>query len=287
MMRSIGGLLSALTHLQVLMACSAVAFVDAAALMVSGRHAGTAWLLASGLGTLGLYLLDGVRSADHEDAISQPLRAGCSRRHRGWITLFGLAVIMSAVVSTLFARPSITALAILCLMGFLGLAHVLPLVPWRGGWRTTKESRGVKPLSISAGWLIGALVIAAESCTADQATPWRSMIGFAMITGPLLLLDSIWLDRRDMRADLAFSRSSLSALMGSETFLVLRCILFLLALAGAPLLANGLPFLAWSWLGAACLLFVSPDRIRSEAARVWMAALWRFTGFVGVLVVFS
>jgi hypothetical protein len=203
------------------------------------------------------------------------------------ITLFGLAAIVSAGVSTIFARPSIPALIILFLTGLLGLAHVLPLLPWRGGWRTTKESRGVKPLAISAGWLIGALVIAAESCPVDQAASWWPMIGFAMITGPLLLLDSIWLDRRDMRADLAFSRSTLPALMGSDAFLVVRCVLFVLALTGVQLLAHGLWFLAWSWLGAACLLFVSPDRIRSEAARVWMAALWRFTGFVGVLLAFS
>ena len=67
MMRSIGGVLSALTHLQVLMACSAVAFVDSATLLVSGRHAGTAWLLASGLGTLGLYLLH-ARGLEHHAA---------------------------------------------------------------------------------------------------------------------------------------------------------------------------------------------------------------------------
>ena len=286
-MRSFPAILPAVTHLQIPMALSAVALVDSMTLLLAGRSAGSSWLFAAGFGTLGLYLLDGIRSSDHEDAISQQGRASLCRRHRGVIALFAFLALLTGGGFLLASGPSDMALCVLAFVALLGTTHVLPLIRWRGRWRTVKELPLIKPVAISFAWLLGGFVVATAMLPEGIGLPAAPAAGLTLMVGPLLLLDSIWLDRRDMRADAAFSRGTLSARLDPRTFLVLRLVLFLTPLAGIPLLPHGVPFLAWSWSGAACLVLLEPDRIRSETLQVLMAALWRFTGCLGLLFVFS
>ncbi len=68
-------------HGQLLMAASALCYVQLAALLLFDAWIPPSWGVAAFLGTLGIYLLDSVRSAEREDAISQPVRAALFRRH--------------------------------------------------------------------------------------------------------------------------------------------------------------------------------------------------------------
>ena len=286
-MRSFLAILRALTHLQVPMALSAVALVESMTLLLSGRSAGLSWLLAAAFGTLGLYLLDGIRSADHEDAISQEGRSALCRRHRGALALAAGIALAVGGGFVLASDPSVTAFCMLAIVALLGATHVLPLVRWRGDWCTVKELALIKPVVISFAWLLGGFVVAFAMLPPDTGASLSQVAGLVLIVGPLLLLDSVWLDRRDMQGDAVFSRGSFIARSAPRSFLLLRIVLFLVPIAGVPLLPHGATFLAWSWSGAVCLVFLPPDRIRSEALQVLLAALWRFTGLLGLLVVVS
>jgi hypothetical protein len=278
------GILSALAHLQIVMALSAVAYVQTAALLLTGRGAPSSWLLAALFGTLGIYLLDGVRSADREDSISQANRARLSRRFRGWLSALGLLSLLAAGVFVLRSEPSVRVLILLGLLGFVSLAHVLPLIPGRSGLVTTKDLGLVKPLVISLAWLIGGLLVSFESDPEEPLAASAGLAGFALMTFPLLVLDSFWLDRRDMQADARFDRGTFAGGLESDRFRSLCGVFFLLPLLGAPWLPGGWVMIGWYWLGAVWLVLLPPRRLHAEAVQVCLAALWRFTGLIGALV---
>ena len=181
------------------------------------------WLPAALFGTLGLYLIDSVRSANREDAISQPVRAAWFRRWRGFWIITSLLSLVLALVSVLLAAPSWEGWCMLVLLALLGGAYLLPLVPRRRGWSTLKSFSHAKPVTISLAWFGGGLLVAWESTdsTSTMVLFERSML-FGVSTLPLLLLDSIWLDRRDRVADLAFSQPTFSSLMPAGRFQCLR-----------------------------------------------------------------
>ena len=278
------GILSALAHLQIVMALSAVAYVQTATLLLTGRGASPSWLLAALLGTLGIYLLDGVRSADREDSISQTGRARLSRRFRGWLTSLGLLSLVAAGICVLSSQPSVRVLVLLGLLGLVGLAHVLPLIPGRSGLVTTKDLGLVKPLVISLAWLIGGLLVSFESAPDVPLAASAGLAGFSLITFPLLVLDSFWLDRRDMLADARFGRGTFAGRLESGRFRSLSGLLFLLPLLGAPWLSGGWVMIGWYWLGAVWLVLLPPRRLDGESIQVCLAALWRFTGLIGALI---
>jgi len=268
-------------HLQLVMAASAVAYVESACRIVLGRGAGVGWLCAAGFGTLGLYLLDGVRSADHEDAVSQPGRADICRRHRGVMSLSAIAALLVAGLGVWTSRPSVSGWLMLAGLAFLGLSHLLPILRRGGVWCTIKSLPLLKPLVISLAWLLGAFLVCHESVATGEAWSATRWSGFTVATLPLLLLDSIWLDHRDRLADVRFGRPSLFGSLAPGAFLRLRLLLF-----GLPVLSLLSPSVSFTWLslfllGAMGLVWWRPDRLRSEAARVWVAAGWRFTGLAG------
>jgi hypothetical protein len=274
--------LALLAHSQLVMALSAVCYVETAALVLTGRSASLPWLVAAGLGTLGIYLLDSVRSADREDGISQPVRAMIFHRVRGPAVLAGLLSLLIAGCCALIARPSFGAMVVLAILGLLGAAYLLPIVPSQQGLVTLKKYSRSKPFAISIAWLVGANVIGIESHAPGEALQWNMLVGFGLTTFPLLLLDSLWLDRRDMAADRAFRHPTLAAVLSSNWFFILRVVLFLLAFLGAPF--TGLLLVCGFQIGAVLLLMVEPARLGLEASRVWLASLWRLTGLVGALI---
>ena len=238
--------LSALAHLQIVMAFSAVAYVEAACLLLVGRGAPLGWLCAAFFGTLGVYLLDGVRSADREDAISQPRRAALSRRHRGGLSCLGVLALIGSCVLILREEPTLPVLFLLGTVGLLGLAHVLPLLPAGSKFTTTKDLILFKPLVVSTAWLLGALVVAGETGSLELA----AATGFGLVTLPLLLLDSIWLDRRDMHADVRFGGPTLAARLAPIAFRGWCLFLLLLTLLGSWWPTGGGATLWWFWGGA-------------------------------------
>ena len=105
-----------LAHSQIFMALSAVCYVSIAEVYLQRSLALNSWLLAAFFGTLGLYLLDSVRSAEREDAISQPERASCFRKHRAPAVISSLASLVLALVCIGLARPGWGAWCILFLL---------------------------------------------------------------------------------------------------------------------------------------------------------------------------
>ena len=173
----------------------------------------------------------------------------------------------------------------LLLLALLGGAYLLPLVPRRRGWSTLKSFSHAKPVTISLAWFVGALLVAWESTdSTSTAVLVGSSLLFALSTVPLLLLDSIWLDRRDRHADLAFSQPTVSSSMGGRRFQCLRILLWctpLLVLVLAPdLWITVLGFQA----GGFVLVVIEPDRIRSEAIQVIVASGWRFSGLAAGVI---
>ena len=274
---------ASITHLQLPMALSAVAMVESMTILIAGRSAGMVWLAASGLGTLGLYLVDGVSSSRHEDAVNQPLRAELCRRHRWWVLLVGMLSLLGASLLVALSSPSILTASLLGLVGLMGLTHVLPLIPRRGSWCTVKRLPFLKPFAISVAWLLGGLAVALHDLSPDAGVPWCRILGVTLVVAPLLLLDSIWLDRRDAPGDRMFSCSTIFARMSRRSFTVTRVVLFVCPAVGAWLMPGALIFTAASCAGASGLLLLTPDRVRSESMQVLMAAAWRFTGLVGLL----
>ena len=278
------GILSALAHLQIVMAVSAVAFVQTASLLLVGRGASTGWLLAALLGTLGIYLLDGVRSADREDSVSQARRATLCRRHRGLFSSLGLLALVGGGICAVSSSSSPWVLVLVGLLGLAGLAHVLPIVPWRSGRVTTKNLGLIKPLVISLAWLIGGLLVSFESDPAGPPPSLGGLIGFSLMSFPLLLLDSIWLDRRDMQADARFGQDTWAGRLDTGRYRLVTGILLMLPCLGCPWLPGGWVMIGWFWLGAIWLVLVPPQRLGSEAMQVCLAALWRYTGLIGALI---
>lgn len=283
-MRMLLSAFALVAHLQLVMALSAVAYVQAAAILIAGEGASALWLAAAGVGTLGIYLLDGARSADREDSISQPARSALSRRFRASATILGSCFILLAGVCALLSGPSLLAIGLLVLLGVVGLAYLVPVVPQQQGAVTFKDQVLLKPIAISVAWLLGASLVGLEALPPRVVVEPAALLGFGLSTLPLLLLDSIWLDRRDMSADAAFERETIAGRLAPGAFQRTRIVLFLLALLGAPLISGGLLVVAWFLLGAIWLVLLEPGRLHSEAARVWLAALWRFTGLAGALV---
>ena len=269
-------------HLQLVMAASAVAYVQTACRLVLGENAGISWSIAAGAGTLGLYLLDGVRSADHEDAISQPGRAAVARGHRATVAVVAICALVLAGLCVLRLGPSAIAIILLVGLALLGSSHLLPILRRDGRWSTIKAFPLLKPTVISLAWLLGGFLVCFESASAGGGWSGARFTGFALATLPLLLLDSIWLDRRDMRADMRFTRASVSGALSRRAFMFLRVTLFCLPATALFLLPDALGFLLMLWLGAVGMVLLEPSRLRSEAAQVWLAAGWRFMGLAGV-----
>ena len=262
-------------HLQLVMAASAVAYVETACRIVLGRGAESGWLCAAGMGTLALYLLDGVRSADREDAVSQPGRAELCRRHRAGVTVTAMALLFMAGLCVVLSGPSAS--------GALMLAG---LCCWdsRTCFRSSRDAALVhdqgpallKPVLISLAWLLRASSATSRPrCDVGGNPP----DGFAAAAAAAPA--TIWLDHRDRLADARFARPGLCRTITPTAFLRLRCLLFGLPVISLVSPAVSVAQLVMFLLGAVGLLWTPPDRIRSEAGRVWLASAWRFTGFVG------
>ena len=276
-----------LVHLQVVMALSAAAYVETAGRLLVGH--GTAWdrLLAAALGTLGIYLLDGLRSAELEDSVSQCERASLGRRHRGLLGGLAITALLAGGFLLLSGAPSPLMLGLLGIIGSLGLAHALPLPRLGSTGHASGARLLLKPLVVSLAWLGGAVVLAFASMTVRPTEVGADLLGFTLATLPLLLLDTLWLDRRDMRADARFGVRTLAAALPPRGFLLLRGGLLLSTLASLPWLPGGMPMLAGFWAGALWLVVLTPDRLRHEGAQVVLASLWRFSGLAAVLLLIA
>ena len=278
-------ILRVLTHGQILMALSAVSYVLLAELYLNQALVMNSWVLAAFFGTLGLYLLDSIRSADREDMISQPVRASLFRNYRATALLGGLVSLILGLAGIVLARPGLGAWCVLLMLAFLAIAYLCPLVPWRGGLITLKSLSRAKPLTISLAWVIGALLVAGAGALPqyEGARGWPAIV-FILTTLPLLLLDSIWLDRRDQMADVAFGNPTISSQLTARRFQQLCAVLWFLPLVVLPFAPEYWVAVLGLQAGSLVLVLIEPDRLSSEAVRVMVACGWRFSGLVCSLI---
>ena len=274
-----------LVHGQIVMALSAVCYVCVAGIYLHRAPILWLWASAAFFGTLGLYLLDSVRSSEREDAISQPVRASWFRRYRALATIASLASCTAALVCVVLARPAWGGWCTLFVLASLGASYLFPCIPWRRSWVTLKSFSYAKPVSISLAWLVGALLVGLESgaSPSSQHVTEHSLL-FVLSTLPLLLLDSIWLDRRDQVADITYGHPTISSGMSARWFQSLRVALWCLPLLVLALMPElWLPLLGLQ-VGSLCLVLIEPDRIASELAQVMAASTWRFSGLAAALI---
>ncbi len=268
-----------LVHGQVLMALSAVCYVQIAGILLGGGAVSRSWSVAAFLGTLGIYVLDSLRSADREDPISQPDRARIFRRHRGAALGLGLLSLATGFVFLLRSSPPLVTWIPLGILALTATCYLVPLVPLPSRVVTLKDFSIAKPLVISLAWFAGALIAGGEPLVESGSFPrWSTVLAFGAMTIPVLVLDSVWLDRRDRRADLAYGHPTFASQVGGPGFLLARLALWsfpwLVLLARPSWLV---PCLAIQ-LGSAPMLALEPERIRSESGRVVLASFWRFAG---------
>lgn len=272
-----------LVHGQVVMALSSVALVACASLLLNGSLPGGVWLLAAGFGTLAVYVLDGLRSAAREDAISQPRRSAFNAQHRAtlWIVaIFAGAAAFAALLSLRLPGEVWCAFIVLASLVVVTSVFAKLLTPMIGAIG--------RPLLITGAWVLGALLVAVTSDGIGGQSPYtpNAVLLFVVVAAPLLLLDTTWLDRRDARADEIFGLTTLGGQLTNRKFYVLSVVLLALPIVVVALVwpsGSNFRFAVFASVAASPMAFMFPERLRSESARVVLASFWRFAALAGVL----
>ena len=279
-----------LVHSQLFMAFSGVCFVYVISRLLVGVAPDFIWLWASATGILGLHLIDSVRSADHEDMISQPRRALLYREWRGPALIMSAFLLGLTGVLLLVAGARLWILICFCALGILAASYVFPLFTLfqsrRGQLASLKDLARLKPISISFAWLSGAFLVAlAQPLDSGRPFPLVALLFLIVAAAPFLLLDSIWLDRRDRLADESYDRRTFAVRMSGASFRVVCMLLYLIPFMGLFGPVTGLQgFILGGMAGAALMVIFDPDQIGSEALRVVFAGLWRITSLLGFLL---
>ena len=216
-------LIDLVVHSQLFMAVSGVCFVSGVSLILVDGVPPPASLLAVATGILAVHLFDSVRGADREDRISQPHRAALFRTHAATALVLSGAFLVLTVLFLLAAKTPLWVLVAFGLLGLLAASYILPVLSWfdprRGSPDSLKDLARLKPALISLAWLAGAcLVVLARSPHLDGTPAAGDVLTLMIIAFPLLLLDSIWLDRRDRRADASYGRMTIAVRLSSRSF---------------------------------------------------------------------
>jgi hypothetical protein len=282
-----------LVHSQLFMAFSGACFVCAISLIFVGGFPAPTLLLASATGILAIHLIDSVHSASREDMISQPRRA---KLYRAWrvpaLVLSGLLLILTGMF-LIVAGTQLWVLLCFGMLGLLAASYVFPLFSLfqreAGRLGSLKDLARLKPLSISFAWLVGAFLVALSQPHSEGQAPGAGVILSLILTAfPLLLLDSIWLDRRDRLADESYDRRTFAVRMSKGSFRVVCLSLYLVPIFGVLCSVTGLHgFIIGGMAGAFLMIVLEPDQIRSESLRVVLAGLWRVTSLLGLLLFLS
>ena len=272
------------------MAFSGACFVSAVSLLTLGDFPAPGLLLAAFTGILAIHLFDSVRSADREDRISQPRRAGLFRARSVPVFVLGFVLLILTGIALLAAGTQLWVLVAFGLLGLLAASYIFPvlsLLPARNArLDSLKDLARLKPILISLAWLTGAcLVVLARPHHLDQAPGSGVFLGLVFVAFPWLLLDSIWLDRRDRLADESYARMTFAVRVSAKSFHMVCLILFLIPILGVLYPgAERHGFVIGGFIGALPMVVFGPDRIRSEAMRVLVAGSWRVTSLLGILL---
>ena len=283
--------ISILVHTQVLMAASAAAILFASA-QVLGAHLSPWWYPAAGLGTWTIYLLDSARSRNAEDQRSQPQRAALFER----FPVMRLAIpILSAtfgLLCVILAQPPTAALWLLLILGAIGIAYAVPMLPiatrQSSALGTLKNFALFKPITICVAWTLGAVLFPAVAGDSEPSIPAILMLTLLLL--PLLLGDTLLLDLRDREGDAEAGIATFAVRAGSApthtaVAICLACAAVVLFLGANSALdphvwrrvaLAGVLGLATAWLSWQALR-------RNEAATAFGLMAWRFLAALAAL----
>ncbi len=277
-----------LVHSQLFIAFSGACFVCAFSLLLVGRFPPPILVLAAFCGILAIHLIDSVRSASREDTISQPRRA---KLYRAWripaLVISVVLLTLTGVILFLVGAP-VWVLGGFGVLGLLAASYVLPVLACfrESGPSSLKDFARLKPILISSAWITGALlVVFAQPSAFEDLSGTVSIPALVLTSFPLLLLDSVWLDHRDRRADESYARRTFAVRMSRSGFRALCLILYPIPLFGMLFQTTGLDgFIIGGLSGAFLLIVRDADQIGSESLRVVLAGLWRVTSLCGLLL---
>lgn len=185
---------------QLWMGLSAAAYVFLNAGML-GRElpVGVYWL--AGWGTWLVYVLDVMGGHSAEDHVNRPRRTAFFER-RGRVVIFAL---IAGVIPAPWALSGIhwnTSTEILLgVLGLVGIAYVVALLPTRAGLRTLKRTGAIKSLIVTAAWAVGGVGVPLVLGRATGAGPAGPIWAIAAWGTIVLFLDTLLLDHRDRAGD--------------------------------------------------------------------------------------
>ncbi len=252
------------------------------------------------MGTWTIYLLDSTRSRNAEDQISKPERAALFKKSRMLRTVLPWISGSIGVIAAVLANPNENSIWVLIILGTLGIAYAVPLLPElrklhssseQTRFFTLKQFALLKPVTICLAWILGAILI--PLCAGDLPEENPTMVNalwLALLIGPLLLGDTLLLDLRDREGDRASGISTFAVRVKPATIhstvavcLGISGVVFIL---GANTASNpeiwkkvalaGIIGLTTAWFGW-------PVLQRSELGTAFGLMAWRFLAAIAAL----
>ena len=272
------------------MAASAAAILFASA-QVLETTLSPWWYLLAGFGTWTIYLLDSARSRNAEDKRSQPERAALFQNSTTLRLLLPWLTGAIGVLAAILADPPLEAIWLLVVLGVLGIAYAVPLLPLGVGntgdgsetspLNTLKQFALLKPITICGAWTLGAVLVPTLAGTTEPSA--EAVVVLALLLMPLLLGDTLLLDLRDRDGDKEAGISTFAVRMGAKPThgAVALCLAFaaVMMFLGAYAAINtsvwrrvalaGVLGLATAWLSWQALR-------RNEATTAFGLMAWRF-----------
>lgn len=283
--------ISILVHTQVLMAASAAAILFATSRVLE-TPLSPWWYAVAGLGTWTIYLLDSARSRNAEDQLSQPERARVFQNSRAIRLVLPVCTAALGILALIFAKPPLEALWLLLILGVLGIAYVIPLLPLGFLKPADGENNGIsfgtlkhfallKPLTICCAWTLGAVLLPA--LVGNSQPPREAALWLGFLLFPLLLGDTLLLDLRDREGDQQAGISTFAVRVGEApthaavaVCLAVAAVVLLLGSHDTPnpivwrrVALAGVLGLATAWLSWQALR-------KNEAATALGLMAWRF-----------
>ena len=269
------------------MGLSAAAYVYLNAGLLGRRlPTGLYWLAA--WGTWLVYVLDARGDHSVEDRINRPKRTA-------FFESYGRALAVALVVGLAPApwmlrqipwTPS--AGVLLGLLGLVGMAYVLALLPTPGGLRTLKRAGAHKSIIVTIAWAVGGIGVPLVLGQPTGEGPAGSVVGLAAWGALVLFLDTLLLDHRDRVGDERSGVHTAATVLREWTLPVLQ---WGTALAGVLwLVAIPRHDPRWPVLGVAWATWVVPVVFhvwlqKREIAFAVSVGAWRFTGAAALWLV--
>jgi 4-hydroxybenzoate polyprenyltransferase len=205
-------------------------------------------------GTALVYWVDRVWAPAPEDAVNRPDRRRWRTACSGWLRVEAVGLAAGAAAALPWLRPQTLGVAVL--LGGVGAAHVLPLLP---GGRRLAAFGTTKPLAISAVWAVGAVALP----VVEAGGPWTAgAAALAAYRLAFVLPNVLLADWGDRRGDAAAGRPTLVTGWSRR-----RVRLTASGLLGAALLGAG----AATAAGAPALLAVD-----AAGPALLLLGVWRF-----------